>query len=118
MNQGYSLPVISSMDFNYEISLPNNAPIPSDWIIEFSDPVMGNKFKATDLIRLNVIGRNCGNGVNNFGIVTSQHDRKFIWADSHFHLGPDAWDRGACSIYPDEEPFDCDGKLTIHICHM
>jgi hypothetical protein len=44
--------------------------IPKDWIIEFSDPIFGNRW-TKDEIKLEVAGRNCPS------IVNSQHDRRF-----------------------------------------
>ena len=44
--------------------------IPKDWIIEFSDPIFGNRW-TKDEIKLEVAGRNCSS------IVNSQHDRRF-----------------------------------------
>jgi hypothetical protein len=46
--------------------------VPSDWIIEFSDPVIGNRWQK-DEIKLEVAGRNCP------PIVNSQHDRRYIY---------------------------------------
>eukprot|EP01051_Picozoa_sp_SAG22_P006118 SAG22_NODE_389_length_11276_cov_12.397244_6_plen_1512_part_00 len=45
--------------------------IPSDWVIEFSDNIMGNRF-GVETLALDVQGRECG------GHVTSQHDRKWL----------------------------------------
>ena len=42
--------------------------VPIDWIIEFSDPIFGNRWQK-DEIKLEVAGRNCPL------IVNSQHDR-------------------------------------------
>lgn len=107
--------MIASLDYSYEISINENNPIPLEWIIEFSDPIMGHKYNNIDHIRLKFIGRDCGNGMNNFGLVSSQHDRKFIWADSHYNLNADAWGRGACTTYPDENAVDCNGKLIKRV---
>ena len=96
--------------FSYEISLSDSS-LPSNWIIEFSDPVMGNKYNSIDYANINVIGRDCGNGINNFGVISSQHDRKFIWGDSFHNLGPNAWGRGACTSHPDEEVVFCNGEF-------
>ncbi len=43
--------------------------VPKDWIIEFSDIVFGNRFDK-DVIKLQVVGRNCKE------IVDSKHDRR------------------------------------------
>jgi hypothetical protein len=50
--------------------------LPADWIIEFSDPVFGQRFGAKDEIKLEVPGRTCPT------TTTSQHDRRFIYGDS------------------------------------
>mmetsp|Transcript_43333 Transcript_43333/g.48510 ORF Transcript_43333/g.48510 Transcript_43333/m.48510 type:complete len:1556 (-) Transcript_43333:209-4876(-) len=110
--QGYSVPVIPGRDHSYRISLTNdawNGNLPSDWVIEFSDPVIGNRWSADELF-LTVAGRNCGNN----GFITSQHDRKFIWAGDLFtgYLDDQAWsNHGACvgsGPQPsDEASIDC-----------
>ena len=46
--------------------------VPIDWIIEFSDPIFGNRWQK-DEIKLEVAGRNCPL------IVNSQHDRRFVF---------------------------------------
>jgi len=104
--QGYSIPVLLDPSYFYRLSL-KGGDIPSDWILEFSDLVLGNRYDAIDSIHLRVAGRDCGGGLNEFGDVTSQHDRRYIWADSEYHLGSDAWGRGACNGYEDEDPVDC-----------
>lgn len=43
--------------------------VPANWIIEFSDPVFGNRWQK-DEIYLEVAGRNCP------AITSSQHDRR------------------------------------------
>lgn len=37
--QGFTIPIISSLDYEYELHRPGG--IPASWIIEFSDPVIG-----------------------------------------------------------------------------
>lgn len=112
--QGYAFPVLSGTDFEYRISMASGSPdIPSDWIIEFSDPVFGNRWKQPDEIVLTVSGR-C-----NKRIVTSQHDRMWAYAGSADFLTDDrAWGRGACSDYPDIPAVSCDelAPLTLNIC--
>ena len=58
-------------DHSYYL-LAGGAGIASDWVIEFSDPIFGNRWSA-DTVTLDVVGRTCGS-------ITSQHDRAFIWA--------------------------------------
>lgn len=89
--QGYSLPVfLLSSDVSYHISLDrDNSAIPSDWIIEFSDPVMGNRW-GEEFVSLSVEGRVCENG----GVVSSQHDRRYTYG---LGFSGTAWgNSGAC----------------------
>ena len=45
--QGYTLPVIPSANHAYRLSLTTgNGDIPSSWIVEFSDFVVGNRFSV------------------------------------------------------------------------
>lgn len=37
--QGFTLPVIASLDYSYQVR--RSGGIPTTWIIEFSDPIMG-----------------------------------------------------------------------------
>lgn len=67
--QGYSATVIPGLGHQYRLSMSNGGNVPQDWIIEFSDPVFGNRWKR-DEINLIVAGRNCPNPVH------SQHDRR------------------------------------------
>jgi len=97
--QGYSIAVVPDLSYQYVISRMDGSGIPSTWIIEFSDPVIGNRW-TPDQIRLNVNGRTCP------PITTSQHDRRFIWGDSldgNFL----ARDRGACTTHPDMPAVTC-----------
>ena len=50
----------------------NVTNIPSDWLIEFSDPVLGNRW-APEFVQMTIAGRDCGSG-----IISSQHDRRYI----------------------------------------
>lgn len=45
--------------------------VPSDWIIEFSDTIFGNRWQKDEII-LEVAGRNCPQ------VLSSQHDRRLI----------------------------------------
>merc|ERR1719343_712079 len=82
--QGYSLPVIPGRDHSYRLSL-TSGDLPDDWVIEFSDPVIGNRW-SKDEIYLSVAGRDCGNN----GLINSQHDRKYIWGGNGY-LDDQAW---------------------------
>ena len=106
--QGYSVPVIPGRDHSYRISL-TNGNLPNDWVLEFSDPVIGNRWSEDELF-LSVAGRDCGNN----GLISSQHDRKFIWGGNLFsgYLDDKAWfNHGACvgsgQQPPNESPIDC-----------
>ena len=90
--QGYSLPVVPGASNTYHISLTGGNPnVPSDWVIEFSDLVMGNRWDI-EYITLSLEGRSCANN----GVVGSHHDRTFIWSGDNFMVS-NAWgNHGAC----------------------
>lgn len=100
--QGYSFPVFILEDVSYHVSLGDAGDnIPGDWIIEFSDTVMGNRWEE-EFVTLSVQGRSCSGG-----IVSSQHSRRYM-----FGLGFDgaAWgNSGACvdSNPPNKPAVDC-----------
>eukprot|EP00547_Thalassionema_nitzschioides_P005356 CAMPEP_0194200236 /NCGR_PEP_ID=MMETSP0156-20130528/930_1 /TAXON_ID=33649 /ORGANISM="Thalassionema nitzschioides, Strain L26-B" /LENGTH=1934 /DNA_ID=CAMNT_0038925209 /DNA_START=189 /DNA_END=5989 /DNA_ORIENTATION=- len=103
--QGYSLPVfVMEDDVSYRLSLDNGnaTDIPSDWVIEFSDAVMGNRW-AEEFVNLHVVGRVCENN----GVISSQHSRRFMGGAPDHH----AWgSHGACvnsNPPPKMEPVDC-----------
>jgi hypothetical protein len=108
--QGFSIPVIPDLSYEYVVSKNDGSGIPATWIIEFSDHVMGNRW-IPDLIRLKVTGRTCPD------ITSSQHDRRFIWGDS-LDNNMLARDRGACTLQPDMPPVSCNTqpKLAPHTC--
>lgn len=89
----------------YRLTSADGSNIPAGWVIEFSDPVMGNKY-GVESIFLEIPGRTCSNG----GLVTSQHDRRFIWSGDQYLLD-DAWGKhGACVFesQPDDNSLvDC-----------
>jgi hypothetical protein len=67
--------------------------IPTDWVVEFSDPVVGNRW-GEEYLRLDLKGRDCGSGV-----VSSQHDRRFLFASGEDLLrGPARGSHGACAV--------------------
>mmetsp|Transcript_13603 Transcript_13603/g.20143 ORF Transcript_13603/g.20143 Transcript_13603/m.20143 type:complete len:532 (-) Transcript_13603:129-1724(-) len=111
--QGFSVPVIPGTTYSYHISLnTGDRVIPNSWIIEFSDPVMGNRWEE-ELIQLAVQGRNCGE----HGMVSSQHDRRFLWSGDDF-IDDDAWgNHGACvsslSLPPDMPTLDCSSNQGL-----
>ncbi len=91
--QGYSFPVIPSSDVSYTVSLTTaDGNIPTDWVVEFSDPVIGNRW-GVEYLLLDMRGRDCGSGV-----VSSHHDRRFIFASGeNFLIGPGRGGHGACA---------------------
>ncbi|CAJ1930817.1 unnamed protein product [Cylindrotheca closterium] len=104
--QGFAVPVISGTSHSYKISIAGG-PLPKDWVIEFSDPVVGNRW-TPDYLYLSVVGRpSCGVD----GLVNSQHDRSFIWSGDEF-MADEAWgNHGACvgsGVQPNDQPqVDC-----------
>jgi len=114
--QGYSLPVVPDTDYWYRISLiGGSGNIPNDWVVEFSDVVIGNRWNI-EYIYLNLQGRNCGEQ----GLINSHHDRKFIWSGDEF-MGAEAWgDHGACTLANDMPKIDCtaqsDGVMSAAAC--
>jgi len=107
--QGFSIPVIPGNVHTYRLTLANGSNVPAEWVIEFSDPVMGNKY-GVESILLDIPGRTCSNG----GLVTSQHDRRFIWSGDQYLLD-DVWGKhGACiSDQPDDSSLvDCSDRDT------
>jgi hypothetical protein len=69
--QGYSATIVPGLGMQYRLSLADGGNIPADWIIEFSDPIFGNRWERDEL-DLVVAGRNCPYPVH------SQHDRRYI----------------------------------------
>ncbi|CAF3008670.1 unnamed protein product [Rotaria sp. Silwood2] len=95
--QGYSATVIPGLDHKYKLSMTGGGDVPPDWIIEFSDPIFGNRWKR-DEIALFVVGRNCSYPVH------SQHDRRYIWSGDNYLT---VKGRGACTSFPDMPPVNC-----------
>jgi hypothetical protein len=94
--QGYSFPVIPGIEHSYHLSLsPGTDEIPLDWIVEFSDYVIGNKFGSIEFTNLSLNGILCGTDAD--GLVSSHHDRRFIWSGDEF-MANEAWgNTGACA---------------------
>ena len=42
--QGYAFPVATGRDLKYIIRLSDGTNVPASWVIEFSDPVIGNRY--------------------------------------------------------------------------
>ena len=92
--QGFSFPVIPGTEHSYRLSLTTgDGQIPTDFIVEFSDTVIGNRY-SEEYTYLSLNGRRCGSN----GLVSSQHDRRFIWSGGEF-LKDEAWGKGACSLH-------------------
>lgn len=100
--QGYSFPVIPSLNRSYRLSLDGSNPnLPDDWVFEFSNAVIGNRWNI-EKIYLNLEGRSCGDG-----LVSSHHDRRFIWSGDAFLIN-DVWgNHGACTNSIDMPRVDC-----------
>ncbi|CAF1388475.1 unnamed protein product [Adineta ricciae] len=95
--QGYSATVIPGLGHKYRLSMADGGNVSPDWIIEFSDPIFGNRWKR-DEIDLTVVGRSCHYPVH------SQHDRRYIWSgDNYLQVKG----RGACTSFPDMAPVNC-----------
>lgn len=92
--QGYSLPIIPGIEHSYRLSLTSGSgDIPLDWVVEFSDPVIANRFGSIEYTNLSLNGILCGTN----GLVSSQHDRRFIWSGDQY-LANAAWgNTGACA---------------------
>jgi len=103
--QGFTIPVIPDLDFQYVVSKYDGSGIPNTWIIDFSDPIIGNRWTPHQ-IRLKVTGRNCPD------ITTSQHDRRMIWGDSLYDNLQNR-DRGACTSYPDMPAISCSSQPVL-----
>ena len=97
---GWAFPVATGTGDTYRLSLPGGAALPLDWVIEFSDPVFGNRWTA-DQQSLLVEGRSCP------AVTTSQHDRRWVYADPSAWLPAVGWGRGACSGEADMPPIGC-----------
>jgi hypothetical protein len=119
--QGYAFPVVSGTKYTYKIGgigggesgMETN--IPASWIIEFSEQIFGNRWKPDELL-LTVVGRECYKKK-----ITSQHDRRWLLADSNDYLYPESWGRGACNnSYPDMPLVNCKKSVDISIdfCHL
>ena len=98
--QGYAFPVFTGRDVKYRIELNDGSAILTDWIVEFSDPAIGNRW-AADEIGLEIKGRSCP------PIVTSQHDRRFVYGTSLEHLTDSSFGHGACTSFPDMPSVAC-----------
>ena len=92
--QGYSFPIIPGKQHSYRLSLTTeNGNIPSDWVVEFSDYVVGNRFGSVEYTNLSLNGILCGLD----GLVSSHHDRRYMWSGDQY-MASEAWgNTGACA---------------------
>jgi len=92
--QGYVLAIIPGSDFRYKLRLDSGqGDIPDDWIIDFGDVAQSNRWGVEEA-QLEIQGRNCGS------VVRSNHDRRFVAANSEDLLNEYSWGHGACTSYP------------------
>ncbi|KAK3268715.1 hypothetical protein CYMTET_22797 [Cymbomonas tetramitiformis] len=98
----------------YRLSLEGGGEIPSDWVIEFSDRIMGHRF-GVEFIHLEAAGRECGNK------TSSQHDRRWLDGnqdgDERQHGDDDAGGRarGACSGWDDMPEVACSSVAALQL---
>lgn len=95
--QGYSVPVISGDRYRYEVSLASGSDIDPDWVIDFGDLTVSNRW-GVEQLHLDVQGRSCN------GTIFSNHDRRF-YAAGDFEEG--MWGSGACTGFPSMPASDC-----------
>lgn len=109
--QGYSFPIVPGLEHSYRLSLATgNGDIPLDWVVEFSDFILGNRFGSVDYTNLSLNGFKCGNN----GEISSQHDRRYIWSGDKY-LSDEAWgNTGACAV----GKVSCDALIVIFIIHF
>jgi len=93
---GFAFPVLVGDGVEYEIF----GDVPDDWIIDFSDPIFGNRWPADEL-ELAVGGRDCP------AKIRSTHDRRFVFASPSTSLLDRARGRGACTAHPPMPAVDC-----------
>ena len=107
--QGYRFPVFPGTDHYYKISLSDGSAVPADWVIEFSDPIFGNRYQK-EYLDLRVENRSCPAAG-----VSSQHDRLFVFSSSKEYLGVEARGHGACTEHADTPSVDCSTAASIEL---
>jgi len=95
--QGYSVPVIAGSQYRYDVSLVSGSDIDPDWVIDFGDLAVSNRW-GIEHLHLDVQGRNCSD------TIYSNHDRRFYAAGD---FTEDMWGRGACTSHAAMPPADC-----------
>ena len=96
-------------DVEYRIKLAGDGDIPADWVIEFSDPIFGNRW-GKEKINFQARGRSCGGGK-----ISSHHDRRFVFSSSSEFMGDDARGRGACTAHQDMPLIVCSQVSDIEL---
>ena len=80
--------------------------VPDHWIIDFSDPIFGNRW-AVDELALTVGGRSCP------AKIQSTHDRRFVHAGVATSLLDHARGRGACTSHPPMPAINCAAEPVL-----
>ena len=84
--QGYSMPVVPGAEHSYRLSLLDGiGDIPSSWVVEFSDQVIGNRW-SIEYIKLSLNGYLCGQA----GLISSHHDRRWMWSGDEY-MNAQSW---------------------------
>eukprot|EP00808_Paulinella_micropora_P018677 g74680.t1 len=105
---GFTAPVLAIPTVTYTLTQQDGRPIPASYVIEFSDPVFGNRW-SPDKIVLSVPGWTCP------PLTSSQHDRRFIYSDSFSAPARTGAGHGACSTYPDMPEISCDAQAELDL---
>jgi hypothetical protein len=101
--QGYSVPVISGDRYRYEVTLVSGASIDANWVIDFGDLTVSNRW-GVERLHLDVQGRNCN------GTIYSNHDRRFYAAGD---FSEDMWGSGACTEYASMPAVSCNAAPDL-----
>lgn len=105
--QGYAFPVVVGLEHSYRLGIGySNEDFPLDWVVEYSDTVVGNRW-AEEFIYLDLKGqRSCGQN----GLLSSHHNRKYIWSGDEY-LDENVWGNyGACTNAADEHKIACEDE--------
>jgi hypothetical protein len=98
--EGYPMAVVVDESVTYRLT-----GVQEDWVVEFSDTIMSNRF-GVETLNLEVVGRTCAGNA-----TTSSHDRRFITGG----VGRDdrQFGRGACTAHPDMPRVSCGAPLDL-----
>lgn len=104
--QGYAVPVIAGDRYRYAVSLASGVSIHPDWVIDFGDLAVGNRW-GVERLHLDVQGRDCN------GTIYSNHDRRFYAAGD---FTESMWGSGACTGFASMPASDCSATpdLTLN----